>query len=83
MFGVGGKLATADRTTRAVAGGGLIVAGVLLGFTVTPPAWVTALAIGVGAVLVVEATINYCPLARTWPWNRSPSTETRPDSRVS
>lgn len=73
MFGLGGRLAPADRTARGVAGVGLIVAGVLLGVFGSPPAWVTALIIGIGVVLVGEATLNYCPAAKVWPWNRAQS----------
>jgi hypothetical protein len=80
MFGLGGKLAPADRTTRAVASVGLVVAGVLLGVLAAPPGWVTALVIGVGVVLVVEAALNYCPAARVWPWNRPRSTGAPPGS---
>jgi hypothetical protein len=71
MFGLGGKLAPVDRTTRAVAGVGLIVSGVVLAVLAAPPVWVTALVIGVGAILVGEAALNYCPAARVWPWNRA------------
>jgi hypothetical protein len=73
MCGLGGRLAPADRTARGVAGVGLIVAGVLLGVFGSPPAWVTALIIGIGVVLVAEATLNYCPAAKVRPWNRAQS----------
>lgn len=71
LFGLGGKLAPADRTARAIAGAGLIVAGVVVGVVAAP--WVTVLVIAVGAFLVGEAALNYCPAATVWPWNRARS----------
>jgi len=73
MFGLGGRLAPADRTARGVAGVGLVIAGVLLGVLGAPSVWVTVLVIGIGASLVVEAMLNYCPAAKVWPWNRARS----------
>jgi hypothetical protein len=80
MFGLGGKLAPADRITRAVAGVGLIVAGIVVGVIAAPAVWVTALIIVVGAFLVGEAALNYCPAARVWPWNRARPPEAPQDS---
>jgi hypothetical protein len=73
MFGLGGQLAPADRRARGVAGVGLIVAGVVMGVAAAPSVWVTALIIGVGAILVGESALNYCPAAKVLPWNRTRS----------
>jgi hypothetical protein len=73
MFGLGGRLAPADRIARAVVGVGLIGAGIVLGVLGAPSVWVAVLVAGVGAALVAEAGLNYCPAARIWPWNRAGS----------
>jgi len=54
---------------RAIAGLALLGWSLLAGGTL----WLVALGVVVGAVLLVEAMMNYCPLARIWPWNREGS----------
>jgi hypothetical protein len=63
---LGWRLAWFDQLARAVVGISLIL-GASLGVW---PAWATALAGALGGVLVFEALIQFCPLARIWPWNR-------------
>jgi hypothetical protein len=66
MSELGGKLAWFDRLARAIIGVALILAAGLAGWSV----WIVAVASAAGGILLFEAVINYCPLARLWPWNR-------------
>ena len=63
---LGWKLVWFDQLARAVVGIGLILGAGLGGW----PAWATILAAAIGGILIFEAAIRFCPLARIWPWNR-------------
>lgn len=63
---LGWQLVWFDQLARAVLGIGLILGAGLGGW----PAWVTILAAAIGGILIFEAVIRFCPLARIWPWNR-------------
>jgi isocitrate dehydrogenase len=66
MNNLGGKLAWFDRLARALGGIGLIIGAGLGGWS----DWATVAAAATGGILVFEAVINYCPLAKILPWNR-------------
>ena len=63
---LGWELVRFDQLARAVLGAGLILGAALGGWAT----WVAVLAAAAGGVLLFEALIRYCPLARLWPWNR-------------
>lgn len=63
---LGGHLAWFDRLARAIMGMALILWAGLGGAS----SWIVVAAAAIGGIFVLEATINYCPLAKIWPWNR-------------
>jgi hypothetical protein len=63
---LGWQLVWFDQLVRALVGFGLILVAGLSGW----PTWATVLVAAIGGVLLFEAMIRYCPLARIWPWNR-------------
>ncbi len=63
---LGWQLVWFDQLARAVVGIGLILGAGLGGW----PTWGTILAAAIGGILIFEAVIQFCPLARIWPWNR-------------
>ena len=63
---LGGHLTWFDRLTRAIVGTALILWASLGGAS----SWIVVVAAALGGILLFEATINYCPLAKIWPWNR-------------
>jgi hypothetical protein len=63
---LGWQLAWFDQLVRVVLGIGLVLGAGLGGW----PTWATVLAAAIGGILIFEAAIQYCPLARIWPWNR-------------
>jgi hypothetical protein len=63
---LGGQLAWFDRLTRAIVGIVLILWAGLGGAS----SWTVVTAAALGGILVFESILNYCPLAKIWPWNR-------------
>jgi hypothetical protein len=63
---LGWQLAWFDQLVRVVLGIGLVLGAGLGGW----PNWATILAASIAGILIFEAAIQYCPLARLWPWNR-------------
>ena len=63
---LGWELVWFDQLARALLGIGLLLGAALGGWAT----WVAVLAAAAGGVLIFEALIRYCPLARIWPWNR-------------
>lgn len=66
LTNLGWQLVWFDQLARAVMGIGLILGAGLGGWST----WVTVLTAAIGGILIFEALIQYCPLARVWPWNR-------------
>ena len=62
----GWQLVWFDQLARGIVGIGLILAAGLGGWST----WVTVFVAATGGILIFEAAIRYCPLARVWPWNR-------------
>ncbi len=63
---LGGQLAWFDRSVRFVAGAVLMVWPAAGG----APAWLVSTLAAVGGILIFEAVVNHCPLAKALPWNR-------------
>jgi hypothetical protein len=66
LIDLGWQLARFDQLARAVLGIGLILAAGLGDWST----WVGVLVAAIGGMLIFEAVIRYCPLARILPWNR-------------